>query len=269
MKLNLQAAVNATTRFVKQNSRTMMTAGGLIFLGLSNYFTFKGTLKAKEILDKAREEEKAKDENFKDFDNLQKIEKVWKNYILTATFIACGGACILGANFEATEQIATLAAAYKLSENAKDELEKKAKEVVGEKKFEEIRGMVAQDEVKANPVIQERVIMTGKGNTLCYDPHSGRYFRTDIEKLKRAINDADHELLSDPGNILTQNDFYTYIGLGDVQDGDCFGWDISQGQRLTVEFASTLTDDDEPCLVLHYQKYILPKGLGSYRYSRY
>ena len=269
MKFDLKSVVNTTTRFVQQNSRTLMTAGGLIFLGASNYFTFKGTLKAKEILDKAREEEKAKNENFKDFSTLQKVEKVWKNYIPTATLVGCGAACILGVNAEATKQVATLAAAYKLSENAKDELEQKAKEVVGEKKFEEIRGMVAQDEVRANPVIQERVVMTGKGNTLCYDPHSGRYFRTDIEKLKKAINNADYELISDPGNVLTQNEFYTYIGLGDVQDGDCFGWDISQGQRLTVEFASTLTEDDEPCLVLEYKKYILQSGLGSYNYSRY
>ncbi|MFR8351429.1 MAG: DUF6353 family protein [Blautia obeum] len=45
-----------------------------------------------------------------------------------------------------------------------------------------MKDAVAKDKVEKNPVVTREVIITEKGNTLCYDAISGRYFKSDIEK---------------------------------------------------------------------------------------
>ena len=48
-----------------------------------------------------------------------------------------------------------------------------------------MRDAIAKDRIDKNPVSSREVIITEKGNTLCYDAVSGRYFKSDIDKLKR------------------------------------------------------------------------------------
>ena len=52
------------------------------------------------------------------------------------------------------------------------------------------------------------------------------------------------------------NDFYDEIGLSHTDMGDELGWSIEDG-LLDIDFGSQITDDGEPCIVLHYN--ISPK----------
>ena len=93
------------------------------------------------------------------------------------------------------------------------------------------------------------VIFTGKGSVMCYDSLSGRYFKSDIEQIRRVVNELNRNLLSDM--FLTVNELYYAIGLSGTKLGDMMGWDIDKGM-LEIDFSAQLTEEGEPCLVLNY-----------------
>ena len=47
----------------------------------------------------------------------------------------------------------------------------------GEKKHETVKDAITRDKIEKNPVVTREIIITEKGNTLCYDAISGRYFK--------------------------------------------------------------------------------------------
>ena len=138
-----------------------------------------------------------------------------------------------------------LAGAYKLSESALLEYRNKVVEVVGEEKEKEIRDSIAQDRVDAQPV----VTCLGKGDYLCYDMLSGRYFKSDIDRIQKVVNEMNYKLLND--NILSLNEFYYELGMKATDIGYEQGWDISKGM-IEVSFSSTISENDEPCIVMHF-----------------
>ena len=88
-----------------------------------------------------------------------------------------------------------------------------------------------------------------KGNTLCYDSISGRYFKSDIEKIKKAENELNKKMLNEM--YLSLNEFYDELGLRPTSLGNELGWNIDDG-LIDIHFSSQLSEDDQPCLVLDY-----------------
>ncbi|WP_254556795.1 DUF6353 family protein, partial [Salmonella enterica] len=79
-------------------------------------------------------------------------------------------------------------------------------ETLGEKKEKQIREEIDKDRIKKNPVGKSEVIITGNGKTLCYDHTSGRYFESDMETIKRAVNTINKQMLDEM--YVSLNDFY-------------------------------------------------------------
>ncbi|GHV42269.1 hypothetical protein FACS189490_10870 [Clostridia bacterium] len=122
-------------------------------------------------------------------------------------------------------------------------------DIIGEKKEHDIRDSIAKDRIDKDPVTNREVVITDKGNTLCYDAISGRYFKSDIDKLKRAENELNRQMLGD--TYISLNDFYYEIGLGNTRIGDELGWHIDDG-LINLNFSSQLANDGTPCLVIDY-----------------
>ena len=78
-------------------------------------------------------------------------------------------------------------------------------------------------------------IITDKGNTLCFDSLSGRYFKSDIDKIKRAVNNLNRELTYDM--YVSLNDFYDELDLDHTKIGDELGWNLDDG-LIDVYFGS-------------------------------
>lgn len=93
------------------------------------------------------------------------------------------------------------------------------------------------------------MFITEKGNTLCYDVVSGRYFRSDIDKIKKAENELNHRMISEM--YISLNEFYYEVGLPRTSIGDELGWNIDGG-LIGLEFSSQLAEDGTPCLVIDY-----------------
>ena len=179
------------------------------------------------------------------------FKATWKCYIPAAVTSVVSIACLVGASSVHIKRNAVLATAYQLSETALTEYKEKVIETIGEKKEEVIRDKVNKDRIEKNPVSKNNVIITDKGNTLCYDHMSGRYFKSDIDKINKAVNVINNRILHD--FYASLNDLYSELGLYTVSLGDKLGWNSDMG-LIEVEFSSQLADDGTPCLVMDFNK---------------
>jgi hypothetical protein len=212
----------------------------------------KATPKALRLVEMKKEE--------LEVDKLTPVETVkttWKCYVPAAVSGAASIACLIGSHSANARRNAALATAYKLSESAFAEYRDKTLETVGEKKERSIRDKVSEKQVKDNPVTQTEVIVTGKGKTLFFDPLSSRYFYSDLEKIKRAENKLNKEIITDPFESgVSVNDFYDEIGLPRTMTGDNLGWkradyliDIYPSAQMCAEESE---HEGEPCIVLNH-----------------
>lgn len=223
----------------------ILTGIGLAGMITATVLAVRATPKAVQLLIEKKKE--------LDTDKLPVTETVkttWKCYIPSAVTAILSSACIIGANSVHVKRYAALGAAYALSESTLKEYRDKVVETVGDKKEQKIHDEIAKDKMTQNPVSNSEVLVTGKGETLCYDSISGRYFKSDMERLKKAANELNRRMISEMN--ISLNDFYAEIGLNEILIGDNIGWDINKG-LIELGFSSQLADDGTPCLVLDFR----------------
>lgn len=178
------------------------------------------------------------------------IKATWKCYIPAGITGIVSIACLIGASSVNARRNAALATAYTLSETTLRDYQKKVIETIGEKKEQTVRDAVAKEHIERDPVENKEVIFSGRGNTLCYDSISGRYFRSDMDAIKKAENELDARLRNEM--YISLNEFYYEIGLEPLSViGDDLGWNIDSGY-LDLGFSSQIATDGTPCLVIEY-----------------
>lgn len=254
--INFKGLVKAVRIGLDKHAPEILTGMGIAGMVTCTVLAVKATPKALELIEE--EKEKKGDETLKP---VETVKAAWKPYIPA---MAVGGAsimCLIGATSVNTRRISALAAAYKLSETALDEYKAAALETLGEKKEKDIRDKVSENQIAANPVNESTVIVTGGGNSLCYDSISGRYFRSSIEKIRKVENQIERELLS--SDYIALNDFYDALGLEHIEIGDDIGWRVDWIKSFEINFSSQLTKEGEPAIVLEYE------DMPRYDYDKY
>lgn len=242
-KPNLTEFMKKASNGLKKHSPEILTGIGIAGMIATTVTAVKATPKALRLVDEREIQEG------KRLTTMEVVKTTWKCYIPAAVTGTLSIACIIGASSVSLKRNAALATAYTISETALKDYREKAIEVVGEKKEQAIRDAVAKDKITKNPIENNEVLMTGAGETLCYDVLSGRYFKSDIEKIKRAVNEVNHNMLSEM--YVSLNDFYYEIGLPDIKLGECLGWNIEKGY-MEVQFGTHLATNGTPCLVIAY-----------------
>lgn len=251
MKLNKQmvkAGLKQLGKFVDSNSPVILTGMGLAGMITTVVFGIKATPKAEKII-KCEESQLERP-----LTKVEIVKHTWKCYIPTVAMGAASAACIIGGQSVSLRRNAALAGLYAFTDNTLKEYQDKVIETVGEKKNTDILDGMAKDIVDQNPVNELNVIRAG-GDHLCYDPLTGRYFRSDIELINRAVNNLNKCLIDD--RYETLNDFYYLLGLPEVDSivGEDLGWNTDK--LLNLGFSSQLASNGEPCIVLRY--YVAPK----------
>lgn len=178
------------------------------------------------------------------------IKLVWKLYIPTGMSMVLTSSCIIAANHIQAKRNAALAGLYAIAERGLAEYQAKVIETIGEKKEQLIRDGLAQDRLDKDPVDGKQVILTGKGEYMCYDSLSGRYFKSEVETIRRVQNDFNREMLTDM--YKTVNDLYDELGLEGTEMGRNTGWTVERG-LLDIRFAAKIASNGEPCIVLEYK----------------
>lgn len=223
---------------LKKHSPEILTGIGITGMIATTVMAVRATPKALRLIEEMQPETK-----------LDTVKVAWKPYIPAAITGVTSIACLIGANSVNARRNAALAAAYTLSDTALREYKDKVIETIGEKKEQAVRDAVAKDKIEKNPVKSNDVIITEKGNTLCFDTISGRYFKSDIDKLRRIENDLNRRILTE--GYISLNDFYYELGLDNIRIGDELGWNFERG-LIELEFSSQLASDGTPCLVMNF-----------------
>lgn len=244
MNDKIQNGIKSIRCFISKNSPQILTGLGIAGMIGSTIFAVKATPKALDLLAAKKDELNTDELSVKEI-----ITTAWKPYIPAGILCITSTCCLISATTISTKRQAALATAYTLSEKAFTTYKNKVIETIGEKKEKKIREEIAQDSVSKDNGEKRQIIITPSGQTLCMDSISGRYFRSDLDTIRKAVNELNRELLT--SNYISLNKFYSSIGLEGIKDGDYIGWNVDKG-LLELDFDACITDTDEPCIVIDY-----------------
>lgn len=226
----------------------------LIYMGLSGLIgtmalLVNSTIKATKLVE-ARKIELNKEK----LPAKEVFKTVWKCYIPPLVMTAVSIPCIIIGNRVSNKRNAALAAAYTISETALQEYQNKTKEIIGERKEQQIRE-AASKEIVGNSYKSGATIISGNGDNLFYDELSGRFFNSTWNKVLKAANELNAKAIGG-SDIVTLNDWYEAIGLEPVDLGEERGWSVYQkGAKglISISLTSMLTEDNIPCAAIHYE----------------
>lgn len=234
--MNLSNLVKQSGQLVKSNIPEILTALGVSGVITTSYLAGKASYKV------------ARDEDAPPWmSNKEKIKRHWKLYIPTAVSGTLTIGCIIGASKATGRRTAAAVTAYSLTERAFSEYREKVVEEIGKGKEQKIRDQIVQDHIYANPVAPG-VIVGGSGPVLCCELFTHRYFRSEMEALKRAENEINHKIVHQL--YVTLDDFYDILGLAHTTNSGNLGWDSNK--LLELKFSTVLSESNEPCIAFEY-----------------
>lgn len=229
---------------MSKRSPEILTGIGIAGMVTTVVLAVRATPKALELI-----EEKKKETN-EDLPAIEVVKAAWKPYIPAAVTGTASIACLIGSVSVSSRRVTALAAAYQLSETALTEYKDKVIETIGEKKEQTVKDKVAKSQIENTPVNKSEVIITGGGDTLCFEPTSSRYFKSDRDRIQRAVNNLNEQMIHDMFGYVSLNDFYDELGLEHTLVGDDIGWNTDN--LIKLYYSSQLVDDKTPCLVINY-----------------
>ena len=243
-KPNINEAFKSLKRSTSKYSPQILTGLGIAGVVTTTVLAIKATPKAVKLVEEEAYERK------EELTPIEVVKVTWKCYIPTAVSMATSITCLICANSVNTKRNAALAAAYKISETAFIEYKDKVVETRKKKKKKTVREKIAEDKVKNNPPTQNTIIMTDNGTELFLEPVSGRYFKSDMEKIRRIENECNKKMLHDINGYMSLNDFYDELGLEHSSIGYELGW--NSYNLLEIDYIPQLLEDDKLCVVLEY-----------------
>lgn len=246
MKKEFMQIVKAIGTMLEKNSTIILTGTAVAGLLSTTILAIKATPKAIDRIEEASVDE---DGNTVELTKWQKVKVAAVEYVPTAISFVGTGACIVGAQAINGHRLAAMTALYSMSEAALKDYKEEIVKAVGDKKAEEIKGAINKKKVDENLPSDKNVIMVGKGEVLCYETISGRYFKSSADSINRAENEIVRRMnLGD--RRISLNEWYYSIGLDDTKIGDEIGWTIET--PLEVHFTSSIASDGTPVLCVDY-----------------
>ena len=243
MSEKLTNFIKTTKKSLVKHSPEILTGIGVTGMVVSTVLAVKATPKAMMLIDDKKIELGVSDLTIK-----ETVQAAWKPYLPATLTAVASISCIIGASTVNAKRNAALATAYTISERALVRYRDKVIETIGERKEKEIREKISQDEIDKNPVVSSQIIITSKGNTLCRDSISGRYFRSDLDTIRKIVNELNRDMTFQ--NYISLDEFYYKLGLEPTKNGSLLGWNI-EGGLIELNFDTCLVND-EPCVVIDY-----------------
>lgn len=254
----------AKTFIDKQNSPAVLVGVAVVGVIGTAVAAYKTGLKADKILKEYKRDFRDTAEDDKETQKELKKKAIKKIIPAAVPPVLLGTttiACILSSHKINARRIALLSAAYQLSESAVKDLNEKMIETLGEKKTRVIKDNIVKDKIEKNPPKEGNIYITGDGDVLCYDTQSGRYFKSNAQKIRQSMLEISAQIQNE--GSATLNDFYYLIGLPNVESGDKLGWTTTDldGGIIKIDLVACMRKDkDEPCMGLEYDANVLAYG---------
>lgn len=258
-KVNMGKLFKDAQTLVSKHSPELLTGLGIAGMITTTVLAVKATPKALDLIEQKREE--LYPDSTEKLTPVETVKATWKCYVPAAVTGVTSVACLIGASSVNARRNAALATAYNLSTTALAEYKEKVIETLGEKKEQVIRDKVAEERIKKEPVNNSAIIVSGTGNTRCFDTITKRRFTSDIEQIKRVVNELNRQMISGQ-DYISLNEFYYELGLDGCAVGDDLGWNVTRG-LIELDFSAQLDADGVPCIVIDYM--VAPKrGYNAY-----
>ena len=239
----IQTGLNSVKKVVVMNLPgilTGMAVGGVVITGV---VSFEAGMKCKEVMD----ENCITEENWK--------EEIKTLVPLVIKPVVIGGitiGCMIGSTTWSQRQQAAFASVCALNKESFKELDEKIREEYGDKKADKLHTSISEDRIKNNPPEEGKVILSGKGEYLCYEPLTARYFRADIEYVRSMINQLNEEI--NGGAFISVNDYCDRLfGAADACLGWDLGWSIESTGIITPRYDYTGAPSGEPVMVIEHK----------------
>lgn len=247
--MSIKTILQTAEKFVTDNSPGILTGlgvtGSITTAVLTGRAAFRVGLDASTQYHEALVQDEPEPELLLETKYL--IKTYWKQFIPAAAVGTATVAAIVMANQIGARRAAAITAAFKLSEQLSEEYKERVVKTLGLQKEESMRAALATDRMEANPP-STTIIVTGS-EVLFLDELSGRYFTSQVEDIRKAVNEINHQVNNDFYASLT--DFYNKIGLDSTQFSDELGW--NSDELLDVQFSTTLYKD-KPAISLSFNR---------------
>lgn len=233
--------------FAQVNSPTIFA--GLAIAGVVGTFamTMRATLKARDVIEEATAIDPDTGEEVKP-DAKDIFCMTWKYYVPPILMTGLTIGCIITSNRILNKRNVALAGLYTVSQDALKEYEQKVEETFGKSKAEKVKDDIAGDMLLRHPVDRYNIQTTGFGNTLCYDPLTDRYFWSDVQMIRKILNDYNYQLRNEFN--LSLNEFYEMMNLNTTKLGEIVGWVIDEPPELRECYRGA--SDGTPCFVMDF-----------------
>lgn len=240
---------------LEENATTLLTAAGVVGTVATAVLTGRAAFQAAKKLQEHEYEVIAEVESPEEA-NLELTKQ--KKFLIAAPYfippVVTGSATIASiimANRISAQKAAALAAAYGLAErNLSEYKDKVAEKLTGPKKTA-IDDELAQDRVNRTGGHESIVVV--EGEVLCFDEPTGRYFRSTMERMQRAVNTVNAEILHH--DHASASFFYEELELPATTWTEEVGWNTDQ--LLELKYSTVLSPDGRPCIAIDFK--VLPK----------
>lgn len=245
----LEKFVNQSKRHLKNHSPTILSVAAAMGTVISTVMAVKATPKALSLL------KDAEDEKGEGLSKNEIIQIAAPMYIPTAITCLCTIICILGANVLNKKQQASIMSAYVLLEDSFKKYRNAAVNVYGNDADSQIKAEVAKmTYVSCGGYSVYNPDMDFESEQLLfYDFYSHRYFNATLAAVVNAQYHLNRNLIL--RGYVTINEFYEFLGVDTVTDGDDIGWNMDHlmtGGLLWLDFENRYTkleDGMECCIV--------------------
>jgi hypothetical protein len=242
--MTIKTILKATEKFVIDNSPGILTglgvAGTVTTVILTARAAYLVGMDASTQYHEALKEDEPLPEELLEPKHIAKT--YWRSFIPPAISGVATVTCIIAANHIGSRRAAAIAAAFKLSEQLTEEYKERVIKTLGAQKEEKMRSELAKDRME-NAGGAENIIIVGP-EVIFYDEMSGRFFKNEMEKVRKAVNDINHQVNNFYSASLT--DFYEAIGLPPTKFSDEVGWNTDE--LLDIKFSATLLPDSRPAI---------------------
>lgn len=218
MKSKINQLIKSIKPWLSKHSNAIMTGTGMCLVAASVVHTGYATIKATKKVEKLKEE--------KSLTKTEIVKETWKYYIPPVVEFLSAELLIFGGFRAESKKVAALSLAYTAAETALTEYQDTVKEVVGEKKENEIREKASEKVVQKldNNVVQSLPILDDGTVWFIDDLTRQAPFKSTWQDVRAKANDLNCRINTNAEGLVTVNDWLDALGLEPVATGYELGW---------------------------------------------
>ena len=176
---------------------------------------------------------------------IEKLKVVYKPFVPAVILGGLTIGFVVGAHVAHTRQTAMALGLLTASEKVYSEYREKIQETFGEEPERKVRETLAQEHQDATTAIY----IPEDGKVPFYDALTDRYFLSDMETVRAAINDVNQTIIH--VGCASQNELYSRLGLDGVLFGDEVGWDTDT--LIEIDYHAVIDSKGKPAVSLDFR----------------